>query len=100
MVEALLALPLLLLAAATAIQLALVAAAGLLTRHAANLAARAAAVTGGSTEVARRVVSQVCAPVDPMPEVRRLEPAPAAFADFGDRFAFDSADGVAAGCDG
>lgn len=92
MLEALLAMPLLLLAAATALQLALVAIAGLLTRHAANLAARAAAVTGGSTESARRVAARVCAPVDRAPDVERLEPTPAASADFGDRFAFDSSD--------
>lgn len=92
MIEALLALPLLVLAVATAVQVALVAVAGLLTRHAANLGARAAAVTGGSLEAARRVATRVCAPVDAAPEVRRLEPTGAAFADFGDRFPFDSAD--------
>lgn len=92
MLEALLAMPLLLLAAATALQLALVAIAGLLTRHAANLAARAAAVRDGSTEAAREVAARVCAPIDRNPDVERLEPTPAAFADFGDRFPFDSAD--------
>lgn len=92
MVEVLLAFPLLLLAAATAAQLALVAVAGLLTRHAATLGARAAAVSGGRTDAAARVAARVCAPVDPHPEVRRLEPTEAVFADFGDRFAFDGAD--------
>lgn len=90
--ETLIAFPLLLLAAATAAQLALVAVAGILTRHAASAAARAAAVTGGSTTEARRVAADVCRPAGAEAEVRRLEPSPEAFADFGDRFAFDSAD--------
>lgn len=92
MIETLLAFPLFLLVAATAVQLALVAMAGLLVRHAAALAARAAAVTGGSVTEARRTAAAVCAPVDPQPEVRRLAPTAEAFADFGDRFPFDAAD--------
>jgi Flp pilus assembly protein TadG len=69
MVETLVAFPLLLLIAATAVQLALVAMAGLLVRHAATLAARAAAVTGGSVAEARRAAAAACAFVDPQPEV-------------------------------
>lgn len=92
LVETLLAFPLLLLVAATAVQLALVAAAGLLVRHAASLAARAGAVTGGDIDAARQAASGACAPVDPSPEIRRLAPTADVFSDFGDRFAFDSAD--------
>jgi hypothetical protein len=92
MVETLLAFPLLLLAFFTAAQVAVVAIAGLLTRHAANVAARAAAVTGASVTEARRAAAGVCAPVDRSPSVERLEPSDAAFADFGDRFAFDDPD--------
>ncbi len=92
LVETLLAFPLLLLVIATAVQLALLALAGLLVRHAAALAARAAAVTGGDLDAARQAASGACAPVDPNPEVRRVAPDAAVFADFGDRFPFDSAD--------
>lgn len=92
LVETLVAFPLVILVAATALQIALVALAGLLVRHAAFLAARAAAVTGGDVGAAERAAAAACAPVDPRPEVRRLAPADDAFADFGDRFPFDSAD--------